>query len=232
MTPSYLDALLFVAFPYLALASFAIESIRRYFRQPFTYSSLSSQFLENRHHFWGAVPFHYGLGIVLSMHFAAFAFPRTVLLWNAVPARLYLLEATGFMFALLALVGLANLIARRHSHSSLRVVTTKADWFLLGLLLAQIGLGTYIAIFRPWGTSWFAASLTPYLWSILKLAPDLAYVSPMPIEVKLHIVGAFTIVAVAPFTRLVHALVMPIPYLWRRPQVVRWTRPRTGIPRR
>ncbi len=39
-----------------------------------------------------------------------------------------------------------------------------------------------------------------------------------------HLVGspAITIVLLFPFTRLVHMLVAPLPYLWRKPEVVRW----------
>ncbi len=48
----------------------------------------------------------------------------------------------------------------------------------------------------------------------------------MPWLVKLHMGGAFALFAVFPFSRLVHILVVPNPYLWRRPQVVRWYRPR------
>lgn len=222
MNAAYPDTFLFVVLPYVALVVCVSEAVRRYRAQPFTYSSLSSQFLENRYQFWGSVPFHYGLLIVLAGHFAAFAVPKGLLLWNAAPARLYLLEATGFSFALLALIGLANLIVRRFTEPSMRAVTTPMDWVLLALLFAEIFLGVYIAMFHPWGSSWFAASMTPYLWSILKLSPDLAYVSPLPWAVKFHIIGAFAILAVLPFTRLVHILVAPLPYLWRRPQVVRW----------
>jgi nitrate reductase gamma subunit len=46
----------------------------------------------------------------------------------------------------------------------------------------------------------------------------------MPLGVQLHILMAFIIICIAPFTRLVHILVVPNPYLWRRPQVVRWYR--------
>lgn len=222
MSTAYLDPFFFAVFPYVALALAVVEGARRYYVQPFTYSSLSSQFLENQYHFWGIVPFHFGLMTVLAGHLAAFAVPRGFLLWNSVPARLYLLETTGFVFALLALIGLANLMVRRFTEPSLRAVTTPMDWVVLALLAGQIFLGAYVAVFRPWGSSWFAASLTPYLWSILKLSPDLSYVAPLPLEVKAHIVGAFAIAALLPFTRLVHLLVMPLPYLWRRPQVVRW----------
>jgi len=64
--------------------------------------------------------------------------------------------------------------------------------------------------------------VTPYLWSLARLSPDLAAVSAMPLLVKVHIVTAFLVVGYFPFTRLVHVLVVPNPYLWRKPQVVRW----------
>ncbi len=53
-----------------------------------------------------------------------------------------------------------------------------------------------------------------------------AFISPMPLLVKAHIVGAFAIIAYFPFSRMVHVLVVPNPYLWRKPQVVRWHGPR------
>jgi nitrate reductase gamma subunit len=59
-------------------------------------------------------------------------------------------------------------------------------------------------------------------WSLAKLNPNLAAVSAMPLLVKLHIVNAYLVIGYFPFTRLVHVLVVPNPYLWRKPQVVRW----------
>ncbi len=55
---------LFAVLPYLATAIFLLVTIQRYRTQKFSYSSLSSQLLENRQHFWGTVPFHYGLIVV------------------------------------------------------------------------------------------------------------------------------------------------------------------------
>jgi nitrate reductase gamma subunit len=42
--------------------------------------------------------------------------------------------------------------------------------------------------------------------------------------------SAFAIVAYFPFTRLVHILVVPNPYLWRRTQVARWYGIRRPLP--
>ena len=52
--------------------------------------------------------------------------------------------------------------------------------------------------------------------------PDITYVTPMPLLVQLHIIGNFVLIALFPFTRLVHVLVVPNMYFWRRTQVVRW----------
>ncbi|MCP4002913.1 MAG: respiratory nitrate reductase subunit gamma, partial [bacterium] len=101
----YLDQFLFIALPYLAFAVFFIGTILRYRMQSFTYSSLSSQLLENKQHFWGLVPFHYGILAVLAGHIIAFAIPRAVLLWNGRPLRLYVLEVSALICGMLALVG-------------------------------------------------------------------------------------------------------------------------------
>lgn len=226
----YLDQLLFAALPYAVMVVFLLGTIQRYRSQSFSYSSLSSQFLENRQHFWAMVPFHYGVIAVIAGHVMAFLIPRQVLLWNSRPLRLYVLEAVALVFGITTLVSLGAIIMRRLTVPKVKVVTTTADWVVYVLLLIQVVTGVYIAIFRPWGSSWFAASAAPYLWSLIKLNPQIGYVAAMPLAVKLHIVNAFIVVGFFPFTRLVHILVVPNPYLWRRPQVVRWNRDprRTG----
>lgn len=216
------DYLFLVVLPYLSLIVFFFVSIRRYLLQTFTYSSLSSQFLENQQHFWAVVPFHYGIIFLFFGHLTAFLIPRQVLLWNSVPFRLYILEIVAFVFGVLALVGLISILIRRITDPKIKLVTSFADWIILSLFLVQIFTGLYTAVFHGWGSSWFAATLTPYLWSVIKLNPDISYVIAMPLMVKLHIIGAYVMIALFPFTRLVHVLVVPNPYLWRKPQVVRW----------
>lgn len=220
----YLDPLAFAVLPYVALVVFLVGTIQRYRAQSFSYSSLSSQFLENRHHFSALVPFHYGILAVVAGHVAAFLIPRQVLLWNSRPLRLYILEVSALAFGLLSVVGLVAIMVRRFSAPKVRIVTTAADWLLYLLLLVQLASGVYVALFYPWGSSWFAASATPYLWSLIKLNPDITYISAMPLAVRLHVVNAFLVVGFFPFTRLVHVLVVPNPYLWRKRQVVRWNR--------
>lgn len=222
LSGNYLDIVLFIVLPYVAIFTFLLVTIQRYRANAFTYSSLSSQFLENRLHFWGSVPFHYGLLTVLAGHLVAFLVPSQILLWNSHPLRLTILEVSAFTCGILTLVGLVNIILRRIQDAKSRLVMSPADVVVLVLLIFQICTGLYVAFFHRWGSTWFATSLSPYLWSIVKLNPDISYVIAMPLMVKLHIISAFTMIFLFPYTRLVHMLVVPNPYLWRRPQVVRW----------
>jgi nitrate reductase gamma subunit len=222
------DVLLFGVLPYVALVVFLVVTIQRYRQRSFTYSSLSSQFLENQQHFWGSVPFHYGILAVLAGHFVAALIPRSVLWWNGEPLRLYALEVTGLAFAVLSFVGLVNIVVRRSLDAKSRVVTSVTDWLLNALLLVQIVTGIVVAVRHGWGSSWFATSIAPWLWSLARMQPEIEWVSPMPWLLKAHIVNAWLLIGLFPFTRLVHVLVVPNPYLWRKTQVVLWNRPRAG----
>jgi nitrate reductase gamma subunit len=219
-----LNVALFEVFPYVTVVIFFLESIRRYRQRRFTFSSLSSQFLEGNQLFLGTVPFHYGIMAVLFGHLIAFLFPRQLLAWNSVPVRLYILELAGLTGGLCTLIGLVNLVVRRVRFARIRAVTTPMDVIILGVLLVQVCLGVYIATSLRWGSSWFAVTLTPYLWSLIRFEPDLSIVSLMPLAVKLHIFGMFLFVLLLSYSRLVHLLVIPWQYIWRPPQVVIWNR--------
>lgn len=221
---AYFYGVFFIALPYVSLVTFFLMTIVRYRTGAFTYSSLSSQFLENRQHFWALMPFHYGILTVLGMHIAAFLIPREVEWWARIPLRLWVMEIGMLAAGLLTLAGLVAAMARRRTNHKIAIVTSPADWVVLGLLLLQVLSGIGIAMMYPWGSSWFAIAVTPYLWSVAKLNPNMAVVSVMPGLIQFHIINAFLLIGFFPFTRLVHILVAPNPYLWRRPQVVRWYR--------
>lgn len=219
-----LDKFLWVGFPYVALVLAIVVSILRFVWKPFSYSSLSSQFLENKQLFWGSGLWHWGIVWVLTGHLVAFLIPGQILAWNSAPFRLYLLEFTGLTAALLALVGIVALMVRRHTSSRVKVVTTAMDWILLGFLLLQVTTGIDTALRYRWGSSWYASNAAPYLWSLLSLSPRPELIIPLPWLPKIHILSGFSVILLIPFTRLVHFLVVPIFYYWRKPQVVIWNR--------
>lgn len=224
-----LDNFFFSTYPYVAVIVFLIGTIYRYTEKGFKVTSLSAQFLESDKGFWGTVPFHWGILMVFLGHLVAFLFPGSVLAWNSDPVRLIAHEGLGFTFAVAVVVGLVGLILRRLLDPRLKVVTTRMDYFVEFFLLAQVLLGCWIALGYRWGSSWFAADLSPYLWSIIKLNPQIEAVAAMPLVIKAHIVGAFSIILIFPFTRLVHILVAPFHYIWRPYQVVIWYWDRTRI---
>jgi nitrate reductase gamma subunit len=212
----------FVVLPYLAMLSLLLGSIYRYRVNGFQVSSLSSQFFESRGLYFGSRPFHWGLVFLFFGHLAAFLTPRAVLAWNRVPLRWMILEITAFAFALMLLTGLILLIIRRIRTRRLHVVTTRMDIFVYAILIVQVISGLWIAFFFRWGSSWFAMVLTPYLWSIFKFAPEIAAVTQLPFMVKLHVISAFVLVGMIPYTRFMHFLVYPFVYLWRPYQLVIW----------
>jgi nitrate reductase gamma subunit len=226
------EMILFQVFPYVAVVVMLLESIRRYRQTRFSYSSLSSQFLESEALFLGSVPWHYGILLVFIGHLVGFLFPRQLLLFNSVPLRLYILEVTGLAGGLLSLIGLVLLAARRVRYPRIRAVTTVMDVVVLVVLLAQVLLGVFIAIHYRWGSNWYAAALVPYLRSLFTLQPDVALLHPLPWAVKLHVLGAFVFLSLLSFSRLVHLLVIPLQFIGRPPQVVVWNRspPATARP--
>lgn len=223
------DQFFFVGLPYAALLVFLVGTIQRYRSKGFRVTTLSSQFLEGQSLFWGSVPFHFGIVVVFLGHLLAFLFPATTLAWNSLPVRLIILEVTAFTFGLSTFVGLVGLTVRRLTNERVKRVTTPMDLTLEGLLLAQILLGLWIALGYRWGSSWFAADLSPYLWSLVSLQPNIAAVSAMPLPIKLHIIGAWVLLGIFPFTRLVHMVVAPFHYLSRPYQRVIWNWDRRAI---
>lgn len=226
---SSLDNLFFVALPYVAIVVFLGGAVNAFLKTPFQVSSLSSQFLERDGLFWGSVPFHIGLGVVFLLHLSAFLIPKTLLVWNSVPARLIVLEVTGFVFALSFLIGVIILLLRRRFNARVRAVTTWVDIAVEVMLLYQVILGCTIALTLRWGYSWFASDLSPYLWSLIQFKPHIDAVSAMPMIVKAHIIVAFLILLILPFTRLMHLLTAPFHYLLRPYQQVIWNWDRKKI---
>lgn len=220
------DNALFIGFPYVAVVIAVVVSIYRFAFDPFSYSSLSSQFLENRKLFFGSVPWHYGVITILLAHAAAFLFPSAWGLYTANQTRLYILEIIGLAFALMATVGLSILFYRRLTDARANSVTSELDWILLFFLLLQVALGFWTAYYYRWGSDWFLHTAAPWLVSLVKFQPNIASVSALPFWVKFHFINGFIIILLLPFTRLVHLLAYPLSYLWREHQVVIWNKAR------
>ena len=218
------DNFLFGILPYIVIVIAVGGLIWRYLTNQFSYSSVSSQFLEYRQLFWGSVPWHYGIIAVVIGHLIGIFLPSSVIAFNQVPLRLYILEGAAFALGLLALAGLIFLLLRRTTNPRIRVVTSGMDLVLLLLVLFQVITGDVIAIFYRWGTAWFVYTAAPYFLSLAKFSPEVGYMASLPLLVKVHAVNTAVLLAIAPFTRMVHMMTIPVAYLWRPYQVVMWYR--------
>lgn len=218
------DSFLFIAIPYVAVAIAVSGGIVRYRTDRFSYSSQSSQFLENRTLFWGSNAWHYGILLVLLAHLVALVIPGA---WGSLvanPTRLYSLEVIGIGLGFLAFFGLLLLVLRRLQNLRVMRVTSRADWLLLAVLLCQVGLGLYVAVSYRWGSEWYLHTAVPWLRSLAEFQPKIDMMTVLPWTVKLHALGGFALVGLFPFTRLVHVVTVPLTYIWRPYQVVVWNR--------
>src|SRR3990167_2555701 len=218
-----MNNLLFGVMPYVLLVLGIAGTIYRYNSNKFSWSSQSSQFLENRTLFFGSFPWHYGIMLVLLGHIIGFLTPGSILAWNSAPLRLYILEVSGLALGLLALFGLLALMYRRLTNNRVKALTTSWDVLILIILLIQVVTGIGNAILYRWGSNWYAASAVPWIWSVLTLNPNVEYVANLLLITKTHIFNAMLFIGLIPFTRLAHFFVINIyKYLWRPWQVVRW----------
>lgn len=219
-----IDLLIFAVFPYVAVVLAISASLYRFFSDRYSWSAQSSQFLEGKALFWGSVSWHYAILLILLAHLLAFLVPQA---WGTVlgaPIRLLFLEASGIAFGLITVAALLLLLVRRLANPRIGRVTTWLDWLLLLVLLLQVGSGVYIGVTLRWGGLWYLHTMSPWLWSLVTFSPAIDYPAVMPLVVKLHAVNAFILVALFPFTRLVHVISVPLAYVARSFQIVVWNR--------
>jgi len=222
-----LDLILFGVFPYVAVALAVAVGIYRYAIDRYSWSSQSSQFLESKALFWGSVPWHYAILLILLAHLMGLLFPGS---WGAFlgrPVRLYFLEVTGMALGVTTIIAMALLLVRRAMDARVSVVTSRVDWLLLVLLLVQVVTGVVIAFSLRWGGVWYLHTAVPWLRSLFFFQPETQYLAVLPTVVKLHAFNAFLLIAVFPFSRLVHVISVPLGYLTRPYQMVVWYRQRS-----
>jgi nitrate reductase gamma subunit len=223
-----LNVFIFIVLPYAALALFLFVTPYRYFSNRLTWSAYSTQFLEQKNLYWGSNPWHYGIIPVVAAHFLGIVAPGAMKTILANTKALILLESMGLGLGLFALFGCLVLLARRLNTPILKPVTNAGDWALLFLLVLQTATGVYMGLFMRWGAQWYLHTAVPYLRSLLVFNPQIGFMADFPLVFKLHAAGAFLIVALLPFTKLVHLLYLPIDFLRDPPILYRWRSRKAG----
>jgi nitrate reductase gamma subunit len=191
---------LFQIWPYVALAILALGLVARFVLTGRASEAFNAELARAREIFAGGKLWRAGILLLLSAHLAGLLVPGSVVLWNSVPARLYLLEGAGLLLALVVLAGWAAAAWRHLSQSNGSLLGEIADALFLSVSLVAIVSGLLTALFYRWGSNWGTVILTPYLTSLLTGRPSATLVTQMPFLVQLHVFSAFGVAAALPFS--------------------------------
>ena len=201
---------LFAVWPYVALSVFGGGLLVRYLVARRRIDDARAEVAQAKGVFAGGRAWRISLWLLLATHLLALLVPRAVLAWNGVPLRLYLLEGSGFFFGCLAVGGWAEVMWRHLVRPCASIKSAVGDAVLLGLLVVALLSGLFMQAVYRWGSSWGAATLTPYIVSVLRGSPATHLVDQMPFLVRLHVVSFFGVLAALPFSRLASLLIVAL----------------------
>lgn len=222
-----MSTLLWIIFPYLCLASFIVGILWRYRFDKFGWTSRSSQMYEDRVLAVASPLFHFGILGVFAGHFLGLVIPEstTVALGVTEPTYRLIAEIGGVTTGLMTVVGLVLLVARRGLTLSIFQQTTRMDVVMYFLLVGVIALGMYNTIGLNVLGGGYDYRLNVSIWfrGVFLLQPDAALMASADPSFQIHALVAFGLLAVTPYTRLVHLFSVPLGYLVR-PYVVYRTR--------
>jgi nitrate reductase gamma subunit len=215
---------LWVVLPYVALGSFVLGHVWRWRRDQFGWRTLNSPRVEGRLLRLGSPMLHLGVILVFVGHVLGLLIPRrwTAALGITDAAYHWISVGAGTAAGAVMLTGLALLVARRVRMPSLRRNTSAMDVVMYGVLLAVLFLGLWATI----GVNMlghrhdYRESVAVWFRGVLLLQPDVSLIAGAPLLMQLHTLAALALVAIWPFTRLVHAWAVPIGIVWQ-PRVAR-----------
>lgn len=219
--------LLWVILPYLAIATFVVGHVWRFKRDQFTWTTRSTQLLESRWLKLGSPLFHFGLLAVVGGHVIGILVPQSLTDSLGVSENTYrIFSATmGTLAGTAMLAGLAILIVRRLRNRRVAATTVGMDVTVMVLLAFMVATGMWNTVAENIvnGGYNYRETVSPWFRGLFLLDPNASLMTnaAIPLSYQLHAIGGWILIAVWPFTRLVHAWSVPLGYLRRRPIVYR-----------
>lgn len=217
------DNFFFLVFPYICLTTFVVGHVWRYRYDKFGWTTRSSQWYESRLLRWASPMFHFGLLGVLLGHFGGLVIPESWTNALGINENVYHSVAVvlGSIAGIVMVIGLVGLIWRRRSTPAVFRATTRMDKAMYVVLGTVVALGLFNTLYWQILAGGYNYRETVSIWfrSIFYFNPDVTLIAEAPLSFQLHAIAAFSLLALWPFTRLVHVLSAPVGYLWR-PYVV------------
>jgi nitrate reductase gamma subunit len=215
---SWGESTLWIVGPYVTLVIFIGGLIWRHRYDRFGWTTRSSQLYESPLLRVASPLFHYGLVFVIVGHVTGLLIPVSWMDAVGVSNETYHVNALawGGVAGLVTLVALAMLVYRRRTNGPVFLATTVNDKAMYVVLAASIiaGVVTTVAGFVPSEVS-YRTTVAPWFRSIFTLNPDAVAMGHASGLYKVHTLIGMALFVLFPFSRLVHALSAPIPYLFR-----------------
>lgn len=212
---------LWVIYPYLALGLMIVGALYRLILSPLGWGSRSSEILEKNRLKWGSRLFHWGIIFVFGGHVIGLLVPIGVFHAFGIPDEMYHLTADifGGIAGLVAWVGLLLLLVRRLTNARVRINSSIADIVVVVLLFIVISIGDILTVGynNIVGPYEYRTTVNPWIRGVLLLHPDKTLMLHVPLIMQIHIVAALALLAVSPFTRLVHIWSIPLRFPVRAP---------------
>jgi nitrate reductase gamma subunit len=223
---SSLDILLWSVLPYVAMGSFVIGLVWRFRYDKFNWTTRSSQIYEGSLLRIAGPLFHLGLFAVIGGHVVGLLIPSRWTKSLGISQEMYHFGAIsmGGFAGIATVVGIALLIYRRRTTSTVFAETTKNDKtmyvFLVATLLA--GCAATLSSAGVIGEEHnYRETVAPWVRSIIFFQPDGTLMANTPLAFRIHAFVGMLLFIIWPFTRLVHALSAPIGYVFRAPIIYR-----------
>lgn len=211
--------LLWVVVPYVTIAVFVVGHIWRWRVDQYGWTSRSSQLQEARLLAVGGPVFHYATFAAIAGHVLGILVPAS---WTAalgIDEDLYhLISAVlGTIAGVLVAIGLVILVVRRVAVPRVTVTTRRTDVLAYVLLAVVIGLGLGETLFvNLLGPGYdYRASVAVWFRGIFLLDPQPEIMNGAPPIYQVHVILAWLLFLVWPFSRLVHAWSYPLLFLGR-----------------
>lgn len=219
------DWLLWVVLPYVSLTVFVVGHIWRYRRDQFTWTTRSTQLLERRRLRIGNLLFHLGLLAVIGGHFVGILIPKSLTSAAGVSEWAYHDGSVtlGTISGTAMVLGFALLMFRRGTDSRVRSVTSRMDlltFTVLGAVMVM-GMAETVGINLFGGGYDYRMTVAPWFRGLFTLQVDPSLMASAPLVYRIHVALAFLLIALWPFSRLVHVWSAPVAYLRRSPIIYR-----------
>ncbi|MFK3867937.1 respiratory nitrate reductase subunit gamma [Psychrobacter pulmonis] len=222
---NWLQIFLFGVYPYVALTIAIIGTWVRFDLSQYSWKTGSTQMLRTKNMRLASNLFHVGIIVVLLGHLFGMLTPHFLYdRFISAGHKQILAVVVGGIAGVFCWFGLVMLMWRRFTDDRISNTSSFSDKLVLVLLFIQLNLGL-LSIFTSVKhlDGYTMMNLAGWAQDITVLRPwqAAARIEQTDLIYQLHMALGITLIAIFPFTRLIHIISAPIWYFGRRYQIVR-----------